>query len=211
MLELQAAIDRATNYLTHRYSIKTIGQIVKRYDDQLTRLVHDTFRTHDALDMRRAHKALLRDYAEQVFIEGMNEGGTNETDIDDEDRSYIAEAIQDWLAGQLPHVNAFAAATALAIDAVLQAAILSRVEMWVNALRDFGSAGKAYAQANVKGQWVLGKTEEHCTDCLRYSQMKPHRLSWFLERKMPRSPDLACKGFHCDCDIIDPKTKASLL
>lgn len=211
-LALARAFDRAAQYLIDYYAVKTIGQIVKMYDDQLTRMVYDTFKSKDAVDMRRSHKALLRDVAEQAFIEGANEGGLSQDEMDEEDQAYMTEAVSDWLATQLPHVNGFAADTAAAgKDEALRPAIIDRVSMWVDALRDFGTRGKAYAQNNIKGQWVLGQTNEHCEDCARYAAMKPKRLSWFLERKMPRSPDLACHGFNCDCDIVNPKTGKSLL
>ena len=46
---------------------KTIGQVVASYDDNLTNLVYDDLnRRIDAIDMRRAHKAMIRSYAPKV-------------------------------------------------------------------------------------------------------------------------------------------------
>ena len=206
----QAVID-AIQQVSFALDIKTVGQVVKRYDDALTNAVHDTFNGNsDAVDQRRIHKDLLRRLAPEVFMEGMREGGL--TDIDDEDMAEMNEAVADWLATQIPHVNGFAADTQAARgDKAAQSDILGRVVLWVNALRELGALGRAYAHNNQKGQWVLGSTREHCADCRRFARMKPHRMSWFRARKMPRSIDLECNGFDCRCDIVDPKTGLSLL
>jgi hypothetical protein len=210
---LASALSRAADYLADRYAVaevKSIGQIVREYADQLTNLVHDTFRTGDAIDQRRAHKALLRDLAPQVFVEGLREGDLAEDDMDGDDHNFMAEAVADWLAAQLPHVNSFATDSAAAKkDKDARPVILARVDLWVNALRDFGSMGKAYAQGNVKGKWQLGDTE-HCASCLGYAAMKPRRMSWWLEHDLPRSSELDCGGFNCQCDIVDSKGNSLL-
>ena len=213
---LAAALARASDYLASRMGaadieVKTIGQIVKRYGDQLSNMVYDVFNGNsDPVDFRRAHKALLREVAPQVYSEGMNEGGIAEDAQDEEDKAAMSEAVDDWLGSQLSFVNDFSKAIGEARkDKEQRPAILDRVEMWVNSLRDFGSQGKAYANGNEKGTWILGDAE-HCKSCLRYAAMKPHRMSWWLARDLPRSSDLECGGFNCACDIVDSEGNSLL-
>jgi hypothetical protein len=212
------ALARAADYLAARYNLvegKSINQIVKSYGDQLSNLVYDVFNGRsDPVDFRRAHKALLREDAPNVYSEGLREGGIAEGDIDEEDRAAMSEAVSDWLGSQLPFVNDFSKAVGAAgKDKTQRAAILARVEMWVDSLRTLGDLGRAYATQNEKGHWVLGDTE-HCDTCLKLSNMKPHRLSWFVDRGyIPRengSETLDCHGFNCQCTIRNAAGKVLL-
>lgn len=206
------AISIAAEWLQAQET-KSIGQIVKRYDDQLTNLVYDVFNGNsDPVDFRRAHKALLREVAPDVYLEGMREGGIDEPD--DEDTAQMSEAVDDWLGAQLSFVNDFAKAIGEARkDKEQRDSILARVDQWVDSLRTLGDLGKAYALKNEKGSWVMGDTE-HCDTCLRLSKMKPHRLSWFVDRGyIPRengSDTLDCHGFNCQCEIQNAKGEVLL-
>lgn len=188
---------------------KTISQVVTKYNDQLTNAVHDVWNGHSsAIDLRRAHKAMLKDFAPKVYEEGLREGSVDE--LDDEDQAVMDEAVGDWLGAQFEHINSFAKDVETAKgDKDLRPAILDRVAMWVDSLRSLGDLGKAYALKNERGQWVLGATEKHCDTCLKLSNMKPHRLSWFTERGyIPRqngSGTLECGGWLCDCEIQNKK------
>jgi hypothetical protein len=215
---LATAIAHAADYLAARYDvaeIKTIGQITKRYGDQLSNLVYDIFNGNsDPIDFRRAHKALLREVAPSMYLEGLNEGGIKEADIDEDDQAAMDETVNDWLGAQLSFVNDFAKAIGDAKkDKTQRPAILDRVAQWVDSLRTLGDLGRAYATRNEKGRWVLGDTE-HCDTCLRLSKMAPKRLSWFTDRGyIPRengSETLDCHGFNCQCEIQNAKGKVLL-
>lgn len=206
----QQAVTEAVRAVELALGVKTVGQIVARYGDALTNTVYETLnRRADAIDQRRLHKAFMREFAPQVFLEGMREGGI--TEPDDEDMAEMEESVSDWLSTQLPHVNGFAADTQAARDDTDQrGAIIKRITLWVNAMRELGAQGRAYAHNNRKGIWILGPTE-HCRDCMRYSRLGPHRMSYWRKRKLPRDPDLECHGYNCKCNIIDPNTGESLL
>lgn len=176
---LAAAISTAAAWLQER-EVKTIGQIVKRYDDQLQRLVRDTFRTGDAVDMRRAHRAMMKDMGRSVYTEGMREGGINEPD--DEDIATLDDALDEWTSGQFEHVNQFAKdAAAAKKDTTKREGVLARVELWVAALRNFGEAGKLYALGNIPLTFGGDDGEESCDDCQRYKGQR-HRRDWWAKR-----------------------------
>ena len=176
---LAAAISTAAAWLQER-EVKTIGQIVKRYDDQLQRLVRDTFRTGDAVDMRRAHRAMMKDMGRSVYVEGMREGGINEPD--DEDIATLDDALDEWTSGQFEHVNQFAKdAAAAKKDTTKREGVLARVELWVAALRNFGEAGKLYALGNIPLTFDGDDGEESCDDCQRYKGQR-HRRNWWADR-----------------------------
>lgn len=208
---LASAIEAAALWLASRegIAIKTIAQVTTKYNDELTNAVFDVWNGHSsAIDLRRAHKAMLKDFAPQVYEEGLREGGFD--DIDDEDQAVMDEMVGDWLGGQFEHINSFAKdVEAIKGNKDERPKIIDRVAQWVDSLRSLGHLGKAYALKNERGQWVLGETEQHCETCLKLSKMKAHRLSWFTERGyIPRqngSETLECGGWVCDCEIQNKK------
>lgn len=193
--------------IPQRATTKTIGQIINRYTDQLTNLVYDTFKSGDAVDMRRSHKALLREMAPLAYIEGMREGGIDEPD--NEDQQVIDEAASDWLAGQLEFVNAFAKDVADAKkNKDARPAILARIESWVSSLRNFGEAGKLYALGNVALTFDGDDGKESCEDCQRYKGQR-HRRNWWAERGLLErngNENYECQRFdNCHHSFFDDK------
>lgn len=184
MNQLATAIELAAQWLAQQegISLKTIGQVVKTFSDQLTNLVYDVWNKHsDAIDFRRAFKTLLRDDAPQAYTEGLREGGIDEPDA--EDQQVMDETVNDWLATQVSFVNDFAQAVFDARKNKDQRpAILDRVTIWVDSLRSIGERGRAYAMGNVKADWQLGDRQTHTQDCIDLSKLKPHRVSWWTER-----------------------------
>lgn len=175
---------------------KSINEIIRRYTDQLTNLIYDTFRTGDAVDMRRSHKALLRDVAPLAYTEGMREGGNTEPDA--EDQQVIDEATADWLAGQREFVDSFAKDVAAAKkDKDKQAAILARIEAWVSSLRNFGEAGKLYALGNIFLTFDGEDGKESCEDCQRLKGQR-HKRNWWSDRNLLErngNQNYECKRF----------------
>lgn len=203
------AIELAAAWLDEQVTLKTIGQVVTQYDDKLTNAVYDVWNGHSsAVDLRRAHKAMLKQFAPMIYLEGMHEGGIKEDDIDEKDQADLDEAVNDWLSKQVDFVNAFAKdAEAARRNKDERPKILDRVGMWVDSLRSLGDLGKAYALKNERGQWILGETEQHCDTCKYLAGLKPHRVSWFVERGyIPRqngSGKLDCGGWKCDCSVVN--------
>ncbi len=208
-IRLSIALDRAVEYLEAKYSLKTIGQIIKQYDDQLTRLVYDTFRSGDAVDMRRAHRAMLRDFGLKSYIEGMREGETDEPDA--EDMATANDALDEWVSGQFEFVNQFAKDTAAAKrDRTLREAVLARVPLWVDSMRNFGEAGKLYALGNIMLTFDGDDGAESCDDCQRYKGQR-HKRNWWADRGLLErngNPNYECGRWdNCHHDFRDDKGK----
>lgn len=190
---------------------RTISQVVSTYRDQLTNFVHETLNgSMDAIDLRRAHREMIRRLGPSAYVEGLREGGIPQEEMDAQDKA----AIQEWQDTQLAHVNQFAAdAVAARGDDNKQAQILSRLDMWVNAMQTIGGMGLMSAQKNQAGTWRLGATEAHCKTCNALNG-KRHRLSWYSSRGLiPREPGsktLMCKGYNCLCGIFGDEGKRIL-
>ncbi|HEY4720197.1 MAG TPA: hypothetical protein VII92_00005 [Anaerolineae bacterium] len=204
-----AALDRAVSFLEAKYNQKNIGQIVKQYDDQLTRLVYDTFCTGDAIDMRRAHRAMMKDLGLKAYVEGMREGGIDKPD--DDDTATAQDMLDEWRAGQFEHVNQFAKdAAAAKADPTLRAGVLARVPLWVDSLRNFGEMGKLYALGNVMLTFDGDDGEESCIDCQRYKGQRHGRNWWAVRGLLERNgnPNYECGRYGaCHHSFYDDKGK----
>jgi len=185
---------------------RTISQVVSTYRDQLTNFTHETLNgSMDAVDMRRAHGALVRQLGPQAYYEGLREGGIPAEEADNADK----KAITDWVRGQLSHVNGFAADTVAARgDSGKRTGIMTRLGLWIESMQTVGNLGVMSAKKNTMGVWTLGATEKHCRTC-NGLHGKRHRLSWYSSRGLvPRQPGnaaLECKGYKCLCEILDDK------
>lgn len=186
----------------------TAAKLALDYEVRLSEYVAAVFNGEmDRDGLALAHRQLLRSYGYDVYLEGMRDGGVDDpaANLTDDDERRIFAFIND----QLDHVTKFASDTAatravepLSARAAAQRAINERVKLWGEAMANHGAAGEASARRNVMAWWVLGDTD-HCDDCLRYSGYKPHRLSWWLKRDLPRSSNLACHGVNCQCTLQD--------
>jgi len=192
---------------------KTIAQMVRNYQDNLERFVHDALRTRDQLDFRRAHRALLRTSARPAYVEGMREAGGDEDDLEEDD----VTTINGWVDEQVGFTGEFAKAvyeaSGVGVDEKAVEAVLARVPVWADSLRTLGDLGRASILKNKPGVWRYGETE-HCRVC-EWLDGQRHRVKWFTGKGyIPRengSKTLECKGFNCMCGIYDPSTGERLV
>lgn len=195
-------------------ALKSVKSIVGDYEVTLTTAVVDYFNGDATLSrVRGTFSRSPREYAREVYLEGMSEGGLTEEDLDDEDERTIA----DWIATQKDSVEGFVdfCRTIKDVDqdqrSARQGAILSRAGMWVNSLAELGGLGRIRGKEGELATWELGDTEEHCSSCLTNSDLKPHRLKWWRDSgRLPRSRELDCHGYNCDCTLRSPKTRMVL-
>lgn len=195
-------------YISSVTGIKSVKGFVADYEVLLTSEIAGFFNGDLTIrSVRATWQKAIRRYAKDTYIEGITDGGGEESDYDDEDDAIV----NAWIAEQLAFVDDFVSAVNDAGKAedrtAAQRGILTRVGYWVDALADLGGRGKLRAQEGAPAYWELGDTEVHCDDCLRYSKMKPRRVrQWLNDGALPRSHDLQCLGFNCDCSIRHAKT-----
>lgn len=193
---------------------KSVNEIVRKYDDVLTRFAVDTLQGRmDARDMVRAHSRLLDDSARKVYLEGMREGGIEEPEkeLDEADES----AIGGWVDSQSEHIDGFADWLDEAGNTEdSRRTLIHRVDYWVQALASLGALGRASALGNPVSIWKMDPAiEKHCPTCKKLHSKK-HRLNWFVERNyLPQMPGAAmrCRGFYCGCKIVHAKTGKQIL
>lgn len=79
---------------------------------------------------------------------------------------------------------------------------LSRASMWLNSYDRVSEIAKSYACGDKKMVWILGATEQHCKDCLRFSGRVYRMSQWNKIGILPKSISLACHGYRCDCKLV---------
>lgn len=205
----RALLAYVRDTLAEALAVKSVRTVAIDYEVDLTEAVVAFFNGGSIRSVRSAWQKAIKGYARDVYVEGMAEGKmpADEFDADDQD------AVDTWIGEQLGYVDGF-------VDAVKEAGaaegdartgaqqgILNRVALWVAALKDLGGLGRIRALEGELAQWELGDTEEHCADCLANSRLKPKRLKWWRDNeRLPRSHDLACGGFNCDCGLRSVRT-----
>jgi hypothetical protein len=84
--------------------------------------------------------------------------------------------------------------------------VKSRLTLWSN------TAVSAYTQGQLDAPippgreeprfvWLLGATEEHCTDCLLFEGTVLTQSEW-ARLPSPQSHELECGGWNCDCRLV---------
>lgn len=79
---------------------------------------------------------------------------------------------------------------------------LRRASLWVHDYKAVVARARSMSCANQKLEWVLGRTEEHCSSCLRYAGIVKRASVWEAADVRPQSRRLACGGWNCDCSLV---------
>ena len=149
-------------------------------------------------------RTLLRKYGQQVYRDGLIDGGIEDGEMDDEDRGRLNVLLAD----QSQYVSAFGSrlySSGISDDQ----AVNKPAQWWNRSIMPIYQAARLSADANSLHEWLLGKTEEHCKTCLAASG-QIHRLKdWHRRGVVPNGDLLICgDGGLCDCKIQKTRGRA---
>lgn len=196
-------------------AVKSVDKRVLDYEVAITELAAAVFNgNRTPAQFAAGLRSLIRQSAEQVYREGMEDGGLAAADIELDDTD--TQIIDGWIADQLDYVAAFAADVGTATRANSptdygdkQQAIFDRAGAWAASLAVLGGKGLASAQGNMMVTWHYGDTE-HCATCQRLNGTR-RRLMWFIKQgyipQEPGSETLDCSGYNCQCVLKNDKGK----
>lgn len=163
---------------------KSISEAVGEYENVLTRYAYDVLTGRmDAIDFRRAHKALIKSSALNVFEQGWIEGGGDPKDTEPDDIALY----KDWASEQTGFVNDFAAWLASTDEngkrnwEMKRRALADRLAAWALAARNLGEQAAARAKGDPYLTFSGDDGEESCDECQEYKGQR-HRLSWWDKR-----------------------------
>lgn len=147
-------------------------------------------------------RSFLKNYGLQAYKDGLAQGDVFVETLDPEDNARYMGVFVDqgqYIAGLADDVYQ--------AKAVTPSNAQSRAMMWGKSLQQFTDKGLGSAAANAMFVWRYGLTE-HCKDCLRMNG-QVHRYRTFEARGiLPRSSQLACRGYNCQCTLIRTTEKA---
>lgn len=178
--------------------LKSIDAVVRQFCARWTRRIESVFSdentTADALD--RDLRELLEYHVSAAYFEGLQAGGVPPTDFDAED----TQAADALVFAQWEHLDGFVEATLQAKDdEMLRASVLTRAELWCNAVRDAGNAGQNEAAQNEMVVFTGDDGVESCATCQRLKGQK-HRRKWWVEHELVPgvgNPNFECGGWQC--------------
>lgn len=100
---------------------------------------------------------------------------------------------------------------------VLLASFIPRLRLWSSRYREMATIARVVsAPMDLRFTWRLGATEEHCRNCFTLNGQVGTSAQWeelFALGIYPKSGELECGGWNCDCDIIqtdEPITEGGL-
>lgn len=191
--------------------IKSVRSIVGDYSVTLTEPVAAYFNGAATINrVRGVFSRAPKDYARDVYVEGMAEGKMDASEFDDADQAEVDK----WLAIQAGALDGLVAAVRDANKATgaertgAQSGVFNRIGYWVDSLSQLGGLGRARALDGEMVEWELGDTETHCDSCLKASREPAHRMKWWREKEiLPGSHELECGGWNCDCKLRSVRTR----
>ena len=143
-----------------------------------------------------ASKNVVNRTFQEAFREGVFAGAGGWVELDLEEISAMRAAVngqigylsglRDWLYDSEPDFDQ----------------VLARVQMWANkGLDSMYQSGYLLGAKNQLMEWFLGRTEKHCDSC-RTANGQVHRAKeWRKYNIVPKSDNLKCNGFNCDCRL----------
>ncbi len=198
---MRAALNAGVAAL--RQALKDAGGEVDAYAALLSGYVDDALAGRmDKVDLTRAHRELIREYAREVYVAALDDAGVPEEDMEQEDD----DAIAAWVADQLGYVGDFATAVIAARGTDNASETMQgRVDAWVASLRALAGVATLSAKRNMTLVWRYGDTD-HCDTCEKLNGER-HRAKWFTDRgyipQEPGSGTLDCGGWRCKCVLED--------
>lgn len=197
---IKAAFDLARAQTSTKAIQATRLDFENAFDDVLKEALAGTInRTRWATITRQ----MIRTFGFRAFVDGLRDGG-----VDDDPDESEQDTIADMVHGQSEYVTGLGAAL-FKDEVVTDAMADQKASMWFNkSIQPFYQAGLASADSNSMYQWVLGRTEDHCSTCAGMDG-QIHRLKTYNRRQViPQSDLLECGGFQCDCHLVKVVGKA---
>ena len=153
-------------------------------------------------------RTLLRRFVVKAYRDGLHDGGVTigETEsLDDEDQANVNE----HLAQQGQYVTDFGAALFRENGISDAQAEGKPVQWWSRSIMPAYEAGRFSADRSGMYEWVLGRTEEHCSSCLTANGQRHRLRDWHRAGIIPRGDLLICgAGGFCDCNLVKTTEKA---
>ncbi len=179
---------------------KAIGGTRAFFATQMSQLINNATPYNGSLRLGEFSgqlRSVITNSSIQALIDGLREGGSNirinELPLE------LTRQLNDHISDQWGYANNFANEV-YGGNLTLEAAI-ARVPLWVSkAVDEMYFLGLLSADDLKKFKWVYGETD-HCEDCLELNDKVYTAKQWRDAKIKPRMNELACGGYHCQCEL----------
>lgn len=190
-------------YLSHGMdAVKTIGA----FQRQLWSAALDFFRGDtDAFQFIDDYVYAIDNQLSRAWREGAREVDVDPRDFTDDDLAKLDGIIQDqheYILGLATDIEN-ARIAGYTLDE-FRTGFRSRVDLWVNRYSETVNAAKIWFGGRTKLEWVLGKTEQHCSTCSKLNGIVAYASEWQASGFQPQAAPnamLECEGWRCDCEL----------
>ncbi len=141
----------------------------------------------------------VRMHVTEAYRAGAESGGLRPGDFTDEENLRLEQLIrsqQSYVMGLADFI-----ATEKRKEKADFVAIFERLNLWTNQYDYFYNLGLMASKANPKLMWKRGKTKVGCISCVTYDGRVYRKNTWAKYAPLPRSKELACGGWECQCDL----------
>lgn len=188
---------------------KGIAQTRRGLGEQLTKLLKRAARRDPNLrriQFLEGTRAIMERDIDKAFRDGLRSGGKRDSATLNADQRRELMAYQK---AQAPYYRALRD-WVFSDPAPDDVAISTRVHLWRNkGLEEAYMKGKLLAKPGQLYEFVLGRAR-HCPSCLAAAKQVHAAADWIKAGIYPRSSDLECGGFNCDCKF-KKATKAQVV
>jgi hypothetical protein len=155
-------------------------------------------------DFRDAVEANMNRGLTQAYYRGANEFGVKPDEFTDREKAELSQ----YIMGQSSYIVGWGQSIQEGNkeSKTLLSSHYPRLEQWASRYYEVFNMARLSVGGDIKMQWSLGATEEHCGDCSYYNGKIKRASMWKELGIAPKSKELGCKGFNCDCSL-DPTTE----
>lgn len=192
-----------------------LEEIRAEYHADLSAAMSDYFQSERPITaFRNEFRRAVNDAFYMTVIAGWADAGASGS---------IPDSLQSWLIDRVSQEISYADELFNSMrdlralddpDKDLVGFVTARADGYANTLTGIYAYAKMVAMKERPGKWVYGDTIAHCETCSGLAG-GVHPLSWYISRGyIPQeagSRTLACRGYHCDCTVIDPVSGEQLI
>lgn len=158
--------------------------------------------------------AAIDRYIPQAWHAGAKDCGIQPSELTVEERAEMAQAIaseKGYVFGFLTLVEEGSQANGGKLGPLFK-----KSETWILRYKDVKNRARILACADKHLIWRLGRTEIHCSSCLRLAGKIKRASMWAARGIRPQNPPnplLECGGWLCDCTLTvtdEPASKGPL-
>lgn len=192
-------------------------EAVKTYDEYRSRLWRACERLFNGGKERNFPGSFARSIDQQLtqaWNTGADSVGFTPGDMNSDDVAVLG----DIISSETDYIDGMATSIADARDSGMDAEAFgtqfgARCDIWANRFNDVVNQARIYFGGVQKLEWIEGETSDKCDDCVRLNGTVARAQDWADSGWKPQSPDLACHGFNCLCQLTPtdkPITKGGI-